>query len=247
MAGAKLAGMVVAELLGGPVRGVLFDLDDTLVDHRGAAERGVRTWLAGLGIDETGTMLEEHVERWFALEAFHYERCQRGEIGYAEQRRARVRSFLPGWDLADDALADDTFGGYLACYTAAWSAFADAAAAVEAALAAGLRVGILTNGDQTVQESKVRRTGLSALGLPVFASSSLPAAKPDAVAFHTACARLGIAPESCVMVGDSLLHDVRGAAAAGLAGVLVDRVGRYDARPDLAGVTRVRSLAELGW
>ncbi|HWJ81959.1 MAG TPA: HAD family hydrolase [Nocardioides sp.] len=226
------------------IRGVLFDLDDTLFDHRGAADRGVRTWLAGLGLDGA---LDDHVERWFALEAFHYERYQSREISHVDQRRARIRAFLPGWDLADDAIADDTFAGYLACYRAAWSAFADAAAAIEAALGAGLPVGILTNGDQTVQEEKVRRIGLAPYGVPVFASSTLPAAKPKPRAFAAACASLGVDPHGCVMVGDSLHHDVRGATAAGMTAVLVDRYGRYDRRADAADVRRVRSLAELAW
>lgn len=225
------------------VTGVLFDLDDTLFDHRGAASRGVRTWLTGLGLDD---MLEEHVERWFALEAYHHERFQRGEISHAEQRRARIRAFLSGWDLADDAVADDTFAGYLACYRAAWSAFDDAAAALERALGAGLAVGILTNGEQSIQETKVRRTGLASYDVPVYASSSLAAAKPDARAFHHACTDLGVDPSGVVMVGDSLRHDVHGARAAGLTGVLIDRVGRY--RPhEIAGVERISSLAELSW
>ena len=119
--------MTTATWLGRPVSGVLFDLDDTLFDHRGAAERGLRVWLAGLGLDG---LLEDHVERWFALEAFHHERFQRGEISHVEQRRARIRAFLAELGPADDAVADDTFAGYLACYRAAWSAFADAAAAL---------------------------------------------------------------------------------------------------------------------
>jgi putative hydrolase of the HAD superfamily len=228
---------------GRPVTGVLFDLDDTLFDHRGAADRGVRTWLASLELDG---MLEDHVERWFALEAFHHERFQRREISHTDQRRARIRAFLPGWDLADDTVADDTFAGYLACYRAAWSAFEDAAAALEQALGAGLPVGILTNGDQGIQETKVRRTGLASYGVPVFASSSLTAAKPDPRAFREASVRLGIDPGGVVMVGDSLRHDVHGAHAAGMAGVLIDRVGRYRA-DEVAGVERIRSLAELGW
>ena len=229
--------------LGRAVSGVLFDLDDTLFDHRGAADRGVRIWLASLGLDG---MLEDHVERWFALEAFHHERFQRREISHVDQRRARIRAFLPGWDLADDAVADDTFAGYLACYRAAWSAFADAAAALEQALAAGLKVGILTNGDQAVQETKVSRTGLASYGVPVYASSSLPAARPDPRAFRHACADLGVDPAGVVMVGDSLRHDVQGARAAGMAGVLIDRVGRYRA-DEVDGVARIGSLAELAW
>lgn len=237
--------MTSVTLLGKPVTGVLFDLDDTLFDHRGAADRGVRSWLGHLGLDG---LLDDHVERWFSLEAFHHERFQRREISHVEQRRARIRAFLPGWDLADDAIADDTFAGYLACYRAAWSAFADAAAALEQAVAAGLTVGILTNGEQGIQETKVQRTGLASSGVQVIASSSLTAAKPDPRAFHEACVRLGVDPEQCVMVGDSLRHDVRGAAGAGLTPVLVDRWGRYDARhAEVAGVTRIRSLTELRW
>lgn len=227
------------------IGGVLFDLDGTLFDHRSAAERGVRGWLAALGLDGE---IEERVDRWFALEALHHERFQRGEVTHAEHRRARVRAFFPHHDLADDALADDTFAGYLGFYRAAWSAFADASAALGSALTAGLPVAILTNGEQSVQETKVSRTGLGSYGVPVLASSSLPAAKPDARAFHAACDAIGVAPERCVMVGDSLRHDVRGATRAGLASVLVDRHGRYDRRPaDVAGVRRVRSLAELSW
>ncbi len=235
--------MTTTAWLGTPVTGVLFDLDDTLVDHRGAVERGLRVWLGGLDLDGP---LEDHVERWFTLEAFHYERFQRGEISHVEQRRARIRGFFPRCDLRDDAVADDLVGGYLACFRAAWSAFEDAGAALERVQSLGLPVGILTNGDQAAQEEKVRRTGLAAHRVPVYASSSLPAAKPDVRAFHTACARLGVDPRGVVMVGDSLRHDVEGARAAGMAGVLIDRTGRYRA-DEVQGVDRIRSLADLGW
>ncbi|WP_141015287.1 HAD family hydrolase [Nocardioides sambongensis] len=233
-------------VLPGAVDAVLFDLDDTLVDHRGAAERGLRTWLAGLGLAEDPIGLEEHVDRWFALEARHYERSQRGEITHTEQRRARIRAFLPGWDLADDALADDTFAGFLACYRSAWRAFSDAADAVRAARSAGLAVGILTNGVREIQESKLRRTGLAALGVPVFASSELPAAKPDSRSYHAACAGLDVEPSRCAMVGDSLVHDVHGAERAGLRPIWLDRAGRHD--PARHGTpARVRRLADIDW
>lgn len=226
-------------------RGVLFDLDDTLVDHRGAADRGVRTWLTGLGLASSPAELEEHVERWFALEARHYERAQRREIGYLEQRRVRIREFLPGWDLAADELADDVYAGFLGCYQAAWRAFGDAAAAIERALTHGLRVGILTNGDARIQTEKLRRTGLLRRDVPVFASSDLPAAKPDPRSYKAACTALGVDPAATLMVGDSLRHDVLGAQRAGLTGVLLDRTGHR--RTDGEAVHTVRDLTALAW
>ncbi|MEQ6902383.1 HAD family hydrolase [Nocardioides sp. YIM 152588] len=229
--------------VGHALEAVLFDLDDTLVDHRGASERGLRAWLAGLGLADDPVTLEQHVERWLTVEARHYERYQRREITHLEHRRHRIRDFLPGWDLADDRLADETFAGFLACYQAAWRAFDDAADAITAAREAGLRVGILTNGEQAVQENKVRRTGLDRLGVPVLASSELPAAKPDRRAYHSACDALGVEPARCAMVGDSLRHDADGARRAGLVGVLLDRRGSQRS----AAVPRVTSLRQLTW
>ena len=227
------------------IRALLLDLDDTLVDHRGAADRGLRTWLTGLGLAETPAELEAHVERWFALEARHYERAQRRELSYVEQRRVRIREFLPGWDLADDALADDVFAGFLGCYQAAWRAFDDAAATIDRARAAGIPVGILTNGEHAIQTEKLRRTGLLRDDVPVFASSALPAAKPDPRSYLTACARLGAEPSATLMVGDSLRHDVVGAQRAGLQARLLDRYGRHDATRTGVRVPTVRGLAEV--
>lgn len=226
-------------------RALLLDLDDTLVDHRGAADRGLRSWLTGLGLADSPADLETLVERWFVLEARHYVRVQRRELTYAEQRRVRVREFLPGWDLADDELADDVFAGFLGCYRAAWRAFDDAAAAIERARAVGLPVGILTNGDQAIQTEKLRCTGLLRRDVPVFASSALPAAKPDPRSYLSACSALGSEPASTLMVGDSLRHDVVGAQRAGLQARLLDRYGRYDARRPTPGVETVRTLAAV--
>lgn len=241
--GALSAG--AGRLRGMTIQALLLDLDDTLVDHRGAADRGLRTWLTGLGLAQSPAELEELVERWSVLEARHHERAQRRELTHLEQRRVRIRAFLPGWDLADDALADDVFAGFLGCYQAAWRAFDDAADAIDRARAAGLPVGILTNGDQAVQTEKLRRTGLLRADVPVLASSSLPAAKPDPRSYLAACAHLGADPAATLMVGDSLRHDVVGARRAGLQARLLDRYGRYDAGGAGQGVVRVRGLAEL--
>ena len=224
---------------------LLLDLDDTLVDHRGAADRGLRAWLTGLGLADSPADLEGLVERWFVLEARHYERAQRRELTYVEQRRVRIREFLPSWDLADDALADDVFAGFLGCYQAAWRAFDDAAAAIERARGAGLPVGILTNGDHRIQTEKLRRTGLLRADVPVFASSALPATKPDPRSYLSACASLGAEPAATLMVGDSLRHDVVGAQRAGLQARLLDRYGRYDGRRATAVVRTVRTLAAV--
>ncbi|HEY1133598.1 MAG TPA: HAD family hydrolase [Nocardioides sp.] len=225
-----------------PLTAVLFDLDDTLVDHRGASRAGLDAWAASLGL--TGTP-DEVAELWTVLEMRYYAAYQRREISFLDQRRARVRAFLPHLDLASDTAADDAFAGYLVGYQSAWRAFGDATRALRRAAAAGLAIGVLTNGDAVHQRRKAEAVGLAGLldglGAPVLASSALPAAKPDARSYAAACRRLDADPATTLMVGDSLVNDVRGALDAGLTAVLLDR---YDEHPT-AGVRRVRSLDEL--
>lgn len=223
-------------------RAVLFDLDDTLVDHRGARRAGLLAWSASLGLPVVGADAEEHLARWTALEIRHFAAYQRGSLTFAGQRRARIRAFLPHLDLSADPAADEAFAGYLAAYQRAWRAFGDAARAVRRARAAGLAVGVLTNGDRR-QHLKVERVGLAATfasaDVLVLTSRALGVAKPQREAYARACTRLGVSADQTLMVGDSVLNDVRGARAAGLDALLLDR---HDEHP---GERRVRTLDEV--
>jgi putative hydrolase of the HAD superfamily len=67
-------------------------------------------------------------------------------------------------------------------------------------------------------------------------------AKPNRESFLGACARLGVAPEQTMLVGDVLDVDAVGACAAGLHGVWLDR--EESCRP-CAPALRVGSLDEL--
>ncbi len=71
--------------------------------------------------------------------------------------------------------------------------------------------------------------------------------KPSPAFFATALSRLGLRPDETAMVGDSMVNDVAGAQAAGLAGILVHPTGRHageEIRPDAV----LPSIADLpGW
>jgi putative hydrolase of the HAD superfamily len=183
---------------------VIFDLDDTLIDQKAAAEPAVIAWAEELGIDSTGI-----IARWSALQHRHYARYQRREISFQGQRRERVRDLL-GRAL-DDAEADALFEGYLSRYEAGWTVFVDAIACLERARDAGLKIAVLTNGERSQQMEKITRLGLTGLLDEVVCSSDLPAGKPDPRAFEATLELLGI---------DA---DVLGARNAGLSAFLVDR------------------------
>lgn len=223
---------------------VLLDLDDTLVDHEGAARGAVLRFASDHGVVGEPVELET---RWRRLTEEHYPRYQRREITLDEHRRARVRAFLDRTDLADGE-ADDLFAAYQRAYRERWCAHDDAVPALRTLRAAGVPLGVLTNGEQDIQTEKLRATGLLDLVEVVAASSHLPAAKPDPRAFTAAADLLRVAVQDVVMVGDSLENDVAGALAAGARPVHLDRSGAGPppgSSPEVAAVPRIPTLAAL--
>lgn len=219
------------------LRAVIFDLDDTLIDHTSAARTASIEWGRGHGLAGSDEELAAH---WSTISTPHYQRYQLRELTFAEQRRARVREFLPHLDLAADSAADEAFGGYLGLYEAGWTCFPDAVPTLRRLREAGLIAAILTNGEHAQQHRKLERVGLGGEVDAMFSSDQFPLGKPDPASFLGACSALGVEPGETLMVGDSLAADVEGALGAGLGGVLLDR---HDAHPDVS--PRIRSLDEL--
>jgi putative hydrolase of the HAD superfamily len=230
------------------VRGVLFDLDDTLVDHSGAQETAIIGYLADLGLDHDSSA----VSRWRAAEDRHFARHLTGELSLQGQRRERVREMLAdnGGAYLDDAAADAWFEGYAAHFEAAWSAYDDVGAALDMVAAHGLAVGIVTNFDATHQRRKLEMVGLGGRFEVVVGLDALGVGKPDSRIFRHACELIGTEPAETYFVGDRIDHDAIGARDAGLRAVWLDRHGRAETEfPDGSdlpdGITRLSSLAEL--
>jgi putative hydrolase of the HAD superfamily len=223
---------------------VLFDLDGTLVDHDAAEHAAITGWMSEAGFPATvdGTQ-SERIWHDLAEEALTQHRS--GLLTFQGQRRQRITRFLPlmGIDTStmSDAERDTQFLNYLHRYEAAWVAYPDAVDCLTL-LKDRYRVAILSNGDQSQQQDKVDRTGLTRLVETVIASSALGVSKPDSAAFTLSAARLGVDPTSVVYVGDRLDSDALAATAADMRGIWLNRTGLAVA-PQF--VHSIRSLTEL--
>jgi putative hydrolase of the HAD superfamily len=223
------------------VRGVLFDLDDTLLDHSAAAAAAVRHLVGAVpdwSDDDAST-----VARWRTLEDEHFARYAAGEISMLEQRRARIRAFLSLADASDGTL-DERFATYLSHYRQSWSAVPGGPELVLRLLDEGYRVGVLTNGQGVQQRAKLAAIGLTDPRLVVCISEELPAAKPSPAAYDAACRALGLPPEQVLMVGDHAVNDVRAARVAGLQAVHV-HTGTAPGTAGEHGVETIATVADL--
>jgi putative hydrolase of the HAD superfamily len=222
-----------------PVAAVGFDLDGTLFDHEGAARAAITAFVTERG----WPLADDTPDRWVALERVHFGEYARGLIGFQEQRRRRMGALVQALRVdADPDGIDDLFDSYFAHYRANWTAYPDTIPALDLLAARGVALGVLTNGTQELQTSKLERLGILDRFDVVLAASELPEFKPHATAFDALCGALGVPASDVVFVGDDLEADVAGAAAAGLRPVWIDRDATGGA-PD--GVTVVASLVEL--
>jgi putative hydrolase of the HAD superfamily len=201
-------------------RAVGFDLDGTLFDHAGAAREGLDAFLTGLGAENS----PRSFELWRDAENEHYEHWLTGRITFQEQRRRRLRSFLPAVGIAvpqSDAAQDELFGRYLDGYRNAWRLYPDAIPVLTSLRDEGTRIGVLTNGSGEQQRDKLAATGLLPLIDFVCVSEELGVAKPDPRAFQALSDGLGASPSDVIFVGDSERHDIQGAHGAGMRAGLV--------------------------
>ena len=238
----------------------LFDLDDTLMDHRGAVSRGILRH-----VDTTGAFpLDDRdgaVALWHELEDRHYHRYLAKELTFAGQRRARALDFAAAHGVAlSEVEADAFFDTYFESYRGAWELFDDAMPCLDRLADAGVRIGVITNGEADYQQVKLERTGISDRFEHVIASGAVGLAKPDPGIFLHACALFDVDPGDALYVGDRLLTDAVGAASAGLTGVWLNRfgsdvvvggIGHGETSEDpfelarAAGVRTIGTLAEL--
>lgn len=236
------------------VDGVLFDIDDTLVDTRGAFVVALSAIADRYLPHLDPGRHHEVVATWRADVSGHYRAYTRGEVGYLEQRMLRANELharFGGAEL-DDARYAEWNATFEDEFARAWSAHPDAATVIDALIGSGIAVGALTNAAVAYQTAKMGRAGLD--HVPVLVGvDTFGVGKPDPRVFLEACRLLGTDPTRTAYVGDELDVDARAAVEVGLIGVWVDRPGgRRHAIPveDVAaardvGVLVVSSLSEV--
>jgi putative hydrolase of the HAD superfamily len=185
---------------------VVFDLDDTLCRHEQDAETVYYGAFEAAGVEPFG----EPEDLWTALSG-----------PPAADPRERLAYLAEGFDAVADrhgrsidaaALAS----GFAETVDHSAVAFRDGA---EAALATARErgpVGLLTNGPEHRQSTKLRALGLDGAFDSVVFAGDMPNRKPHRDPFDRAVDELAVDASGTLYVGDSLEYDVAGAKGAGL-------------------------------
>lgn len=226
----------------GTIRGVLFDIDDTLVDLEYAMTTALRDVSEHLlpGLDQAGW---EKFGRIFTHETTHfYDRYLAGELTFNEQRLLRGRAALGHFGVELGGEDSHTWlSGYSRLQPSYVRAFSDVMPVLDALDAAGIPYGAVSNNVHDYQRVKLDSAGLARVSVLV-GTDTVGVPKPDPAIYLEGVRRLGTTPAETLFVGDNRLLDADGATAAGLRGVWLNRTGEVTA--DFSG-REIDSLSRL--
>lgn len=225
---------------------LFFDLDDTLLDHRGAEEEAQRETFARFASLFDGVPFEAWLSAYREANGGLWLAYGRGEVDRETLHRRRFTDPLANLGL--DASRGGEMGAfYLERYRDAWRLNEGAEEALAQASGLGT-VGVLSNGFRDLQRAKLERFDLGRWVEHVVLSEEVGSMKPAREIFDAAvriCLGSGGSNGSGVRkvyVGDSFETDVVGARRAGWLPVYYNPRRERLAFPALF-VTR---LADLG-
>lgn len=182
-----------------PIKSVLFDLDNTLIDREKAFARVFEHWYQTLPAANRPPDMAEFVSR-----------MARWGHGYE-----------PIPDIYQDMLEE--WPGCFPSLTAATQAHFDmmpkavrlhpkTEVMLKRFRYSGVPIGVVTNGGSDTQWGKLRNTGIATLATACVVSEDFGARKPDPAIFGHALDLIGAEAEYTLFVGDNVEEDIVGAA-----------------------------------
>ncbi|GAB3532155.1 HAD family hydrolase [Arthrobacter tecti] len=226
------------------VEGVLFDIDDTLVDLETAMGRT----LHHVGAETLAHLSEAEwaeYKRLYTRDPHgYYNQYLAGELTFTEQRVRRARhaqaSFVT--EPLEGESAHRWNSAYEAILPLHFKPYDDVVPLLDALDEVGIPYGAVSNNVHDYQRAKLDKAGLECVAALV-GIDAVGVAKPDPAIYLEGARRLGTSPSATLYVGDNPAIDAEGADAAGLVGIWLDR-GLHTGVEGFKG-RRITSLAHV--
>lgn len=193
------------------VKDILFDLDDTLFDFHADERVALDRTFVELGIPLTESIRTSYsrinLAQWKAL-----------ELGAITREQVKLRRFeLLFEELGREPELAVHAAQLYPVYLAEDFHYMEGAPELLEELYGSYRMFLISNGNLSVQEGRLKKSGIGHYFENIFISEVLGAEKPDKRFFDLAFAKIAdFEPSQAVVVGDSLTSDIKGGIQAGV-------------------------------
>jgi len=206
---------------------ILFDLDDTLCDYATARVKRLRlAFSLHLQPDSAGSNHDLPRLREETLDQMVSE-----SIAMQAHGAEHFPTIMAKYGIDDESAAATAMEWYRSHPYLGLKLFPDAISTIDALRgetgngerSTGRKIGIVTNGPAEVQRKKAALLGIFSIVDFVVISGEFGTWKPDRLIFDEALRLGGSAASDAVFIGDSIDHDMIGAAEAGVRTIWVNR------------------------
>ena len=220
------------------IRYVLFDVDDTLLDFGKAEAAAIRKTFERIGIPVT----DELIRRYSEINAQQWSRFEKGEI--TREKLLTERFDILFSELGINVPSEMAQASY-EYLLGIGHYFVDGAAELLEALKDKYELYIVSNGNASVQDRRLKSAGIIPYFKDIFISERVGFNKPSAEFFEACFERIpGFEKDKAVIVGDRLSSDILGGINAGVKTCWFNPRG--DAPdPDIPADYEIKHLSEL--
>lgn len=228
-----------------PVRAVLLDVDDTLLDTTAAMYAAATAAVAAVWPSRSPAWHAQAGVRFRHDPGGYFRRYTAGELDFGQMRSSRLAEVAEHHGLELPAGATETFEEvFRPEFLRHQRRYDDVLPFLDTCAAAGLLVGALTNSSAAATTPKLVANELAGRFAVVVTRDTCGIGKPDPKVFRHACDQLGVAPADTAYIGDEWAADVEGSRGAGLQPIWMRR-GGDDGAAEAAAVPVITSLAGL--
>ena len=221
------------------IKYVLFDVDDTLLDFGKAEAAAIRKTFERIGIPVT----EELIRRYSEINALQWARLERGEISREQVLTGRFDILFSELGLHNipSEMAQASYEYLLGI----GHYFVDGAEALLEALKDKYELYIVSNGNASVQDRRLKSAGIIPYFRDIFISERVGFNKPSAEFFDACFERIpGFERDKAIIVGDRLSSDIQGGINAGVRTCWFNPKGEAP-DPDIPADYEIKHLSEL--
>jgi putative hydrolase of the HAD superfamily len=216
-------------------KGILFDLDDTLIAYEVVAEQlwrdlcdvyARRIQCADAVNPEVAEQLHAtlcEVRDWYWDDATRH---QEGRLNLKAARRDIVRRVFAKLDWSDMALADEMADTYSREREEVVYCFPGVTETLQTLVDRGVKLALITNGTSALQRRKVVRFGLAPYFNAILIEGELGYGKPDPAVYLAALEALELAADEVWVVGDNLEWEVAAPQRLGMTAIWHDTWGQ---------------------
>ena len=206
-------------------KGILFDLDDTIVSFAAGADPAWRSvceeYASGSNVLSPDKLYDAiyQVRKWYWSDKGRH---KVGRNNLDTTRRKIVSLAFEALGINDIALAYKIADSYSKKSEHAVHFFPKAEDTLKRLVDQGVSLALMTNGDSQKQRSKVDRFGLDRFFETILIEGELGYGKPEEAVYSQALASLALNPADVWAVGDNLEWDVSGPQKFGIFGIWND-------------------------